>query len=275
MSDRRTVNSSWDDLDAINETPDDIDLDGDDIDTTYPITNREYAGGDNEYQITVSATEMSNALPRKRTDSHLTIQVTNVGEDGTISFDGVQPEVGTAWTATLADPDAVLVDETTTWTWYVSKVADPDLHTPEHWNEVPDAADAVGTAVSTAEEESSPFTPRGVEISDTNPNTTVIDEGRHLRVKAVYTDQAGSDTTYAMTESAVRAEVSSQNDGVNAPWDNGSPDFVKLSEEITVAEDLAVGANVGSAFQAVEPDPEDVLYYSIVAAADDDTTTDS
>ena len=252
----------------------DMDLDGDGDEDTYPLMNREYSGTDNMYQITVSATEMSGKLPQKRTDLDFTIIVTNVEESGTISFDTLLPEVGTPMRATLTDPDnsdgATPFDVDTDgtdlgWTWYTSKVADPDLHTAEHWNEVP-ATNVAG--VDNPTEDYSTYTPRGKRV-DTGENQSVIDEGRHIRVRVDYTDQHGSDTAYGMTERAVRAEVSSENDTVAAPWDNGSPDFVKLEEEISVDEDAAVGMAVGDAFKAVEPDPEDVLYYSLRPVIDD------
>ena len=131
--------------DAISETPADRNLDDDATPTTYPLTNREYSGPDNEYQITVSATEMSGKLPQKRTDLDFTVIIRNVEEPGTISFDTLLPEVGTEMRATLTEPDnadpgaSPAVPDPVTggdWTWYTSKVADPDLHTAEHWTEV-------------------------------------------------------------------------------------------------------------------------------------------
>ena len=254
--------------DAISETPADRNLDDDATPTTYPLMNREYSGTDNEYQITVSATEMSGKLPQKRTDLDFTVIIRNVEEPGTISFDTLLPEVGTEMRATLTEPDnadpgasPAVTDPVTDgdWTWYTSKVADPDLHTAEHWTEVPAASVA---EMDTPTEDYSTYTPRGKRVN-TAENQTVIDEGRHIRVRVDYTDRNGSDTAYEMTIRPVRAEVSSENDGVASPWDNGSPDFVKLSEEISVDEDTAVGMAVGASFQAVEPDPEDVLYYSV------------
>ena len=119
-------------------------------------------------------------------------------------------------------------------------------------------------------EDYSTYTPRGIEINANNPDTTEIDEGRYLRIRVEYDDQHGPDTVYGMSARKVRAEVSSENDGVPSPWDNGSPDFVKLAEEISVDEDLGVGMNVGDPFQAVEPDPEDVLYYSLEEIMDNE-----
>ena len=257
--------------DAVPGTFTDMNLDHDGVPDTYPLTNREYSGTDNMYQITVSATEMSGKLPQKRTDLHLTIVVANVAEQGTISLDTLLPEVGTEIIATLTDLDNAMPGASPaitddgqltglTWTWYVSNVADPDLHTAEHWINVPSTDETVT-------DDYSAFTPRGDRIDPTLDSQTRVDEGRYLRVKVDYTDRNGPDTAYVMTERErpVRPEISSENGNVPAPWDNGSPDFVKRSEEISVDEDKAVDMAVGDPFRVVEPDPEDMdaVYYSL------------
>ena len=69
----------------------------------------EFAPDDNNYQITVSATEMRAGadapLPAKRTDIALTVIVGNADDTGELTLQWLQPEVGTAITATLTDPD--------------------------------------------------------------------------------------------------------------------------------------------------------------------------
>ena len=85
-------------------------------------------GGNNNYQITVSATEMSDALPAKRTDIALTVEVANVDDPGELTLQWLQPEVGTAIMATLTDPDGDTTGEA--WTWYTSKVVGPEPQQP-------------------------------------------------------------------------------------------------------------------------------------------------
>ena len=69
----------------------------------------EFAPNDNNYQITVSATEMRAGpdapLPAKRTDIDLTVIVGNVDDPGELTLQWLQPEVTVAIDTTLTDPD--------------------------------------------------------------------------------------------------------------------------------------------------------------------------
>ena len=47
----------------------------------------------------------------------VTITITNVSEDGTVTLSSEQPKVGIALTATLEDPDGVVADSVK-WTWH-------------------------------------------------------------------------------------------------------------------------------------------------------------
>ena len=98
-------------------------------------TSGEFAPIDNNYQITVSATEMragANApLPAKRTDIALTVVVGNADDTGELTLQWLQPEVNVVIDATLTDPDGVTSNPT--WTWYTSKAADPVVGNLFHW----------------------------------------------------------------------------------------------------------------------------------------------
>ena len=70
----------------------------------------------------------------------------------------------------------------------------------------------------------------------------------------------------------VRAEVTT---GIEeAPADNGSPDFQDDKDTRTVPETTLEDVAVGDPFRAIEPDPEDVLTYTLEAADEDTATTD-
>ena len=206
----------------------------------------EFAPIDNNYQITVSVTEMSDALPAKRTDIHLTVVVGNEDDTGELTLQWLQPEVGTAITATLTDPDGTISDST--WTWYTSKVADPEVGTDFHWNTIDRTATDEATVSS--------YTPQGDTVAEADDSA--VDEGKHLRVKVEYTDPQSSTagrTEYGMSMNPVRAEVSS--------GDNSSPDFEGDTDTRTVPESTAVGASVGLPVTAADPDPEDILTYTL------------
>ena len=121
------------------------------------------------YEVTVTATDSSY------TSATITVTITvgNVDEAGTVTLSQSQPQVDTPLTATLNDPDGVVVS-TTTWKWEIS----PD---ETSWTTITDAALASYTPVSG-------------------------DLGKFLRVTASYTDGHGANkTAQAAPDDAVRA----------------------------------------------------------------------
>ena len=236
---------------------------------------------DNLYRITVRATEQRTGGDGHRalvSESDFTIMVTNVNESPEVTMNRLQPEVGTPITATLSDPDGEIdtdgtvgdgKDEVTLgWRWYTSKVQDPVARVDSHW------------AVATGEgSDSATYTPAGVRIDGTASN--IVDEGRYLRVIVTYLDMGVSDTDDGVTTSMVRratgvsahpvrAEVSTDMDGV-ASTENGSPGFNPSADYTrTVSEHTPVGAPVGDPVVAVDPD-DDILTYEL----DDDRDADA
>ena len=198
----------------------------------------EFAPNDNDYQITVSATEMRAGpdapLPAKRTDIVLlTVTVENADDAGELTLQWLQPEVTVAIGTTLTDPDGVIVG-TPDRTWYTSKVADPEVNDDSHWNVVDGQAGESYTPV-------------------------VADDGKYLWVHVEYTDMQGAGKTAdAKSENPVRAAVST---GANA-----SPDFPDGTDTRTVPESTAVGDPVGDAVTATDTD-NDTLTYELIAVA--------
>ena len=212
---------------------------GADTDGTEPdfTSDGDFKPGDNNYQITVSATEMragANApLPAKRTDIALTVIILNADDTGDLTLQWLQPEVGTPITATLTDPDTEtdpvgsIMDPV--WMWYTSKAADPVVGNLFHWTVITDASDNSYTPVATA------------------------DEGDYLWVHVEYTDpHGGSKEAEAKSENPVRAEVSA-----NA---NASPDFPDDTDTRTVPESMAVGDPVGDPVAATDTDNDTLTY---------------
>ena len=195
----------------------------------------DFEPGDNNYQITVSATEMragANApLPAKRTDIALTVIVGNEDDDGELTLQWLQPEVSTPITSTLTDPDGIIT--ITGWTWYTSKAADPVVGNLFHWTEITTGA------------------------NDGSYTPVAADEGDYLWVQVEYMDPHGeSKEADAKSENPVRAEVSA-----NA---NASPDFPDDTDTRTVPESTAVGDPVGDPVTATDTD-NDTLTYELIA----------
>ena len=184
--------------------------------------------GDNNYQITVSATEMRAGpdapLPAKRTDLHLTVIVGNADDTGELTLQWLQPEVMVEIDATLTDPDGTITVHT--WTWYRSNTGVgivPDVTDPTNWIEV---------IPVTANEATSSYTPQGDTVDDAND--VAIDEDDYLRVMVSYTDKHGSNKTMnGISTNPVRAAVSS---GANA-----SPDFQDDTDTRTRAREHGRG----------------------------------
>ena len=202
----------------------------------------DFEPGDNNYQITVSATEMrvgaDAPLPAKRTDIALTVIVGNADDAGELTLQWLQPEVTTAIDVTLTDPDG----ETSgpTWTWYTSKAVDPVVGNMFHWNVVDGQ---IGTS----------YTP------------VAADEDKYLWVHVKYRDPQSPDdarTANAKSENPVRAEVS---DGANA-----SPDFEDNTDDRTAPESTAVGDPVGDPVTATDTDNDTLTYELIEVASPND-----
>ena len=158
----------------------------DDTDTDVDET---VDGGDRMYQITIRASEMRPSGSTDRalsTETHVTVEVTDKNEGGMVTFNRIQPEVGTAIMATLEDPDGTLiltgVSGTTElgWDWYVSKVTNPVADAPNHW--------AAATGTDGEEGLTTTYTPTGDTVS--SDTDSAVDEGKFLRAVATYTDDA-------------------------------------------------------------------------------------
>ena len=195
----------------------------------------DFEPNDNDYQITVSATEMrvgANApLPAKRTDLHLTVTVGNEDDTGELTLQWLQPEVDVEISANLTDPDGETSGHT--WTWYTSKAADPVVGNLLHWTQRTTGAT---------------FTPLAAY------------EGDYLWVHVEYRDPQSTDDTKtadAKSENPVRAAMS--------PNANASPDFQDDTDDRTVPESTAVGDPVGTPVTATDTD-NDTLTYELVAA---------
>ena len=159
----------------------------------------------------------------------VTIDVTNVDEEGTVSLSTQQPLVGTQLTTTLTDPDEVLATLATTWQW-----ASGDSPTPTAWTPINGAAAASYTPVD-------------------------ADMDKYLRATASYTDGQGpSKSAEAVSANAVRA----------APPTNEPPEFPSTGNyDRGVAENKARGQNIGVPVTAIDAN-SDTLTYGLISGTD-------
>ena len=208
------------------------------------------ADKDNTYKVSVVATDKAGLTGMVE----VSVEVTNVKEDGTVSLDTVQPAVGQPITATLSDPDTGETD--LEWKWQSS---------------------SDGTAFADIEGATSATYTPAAEVPDDESTTDVdesadSDEGNFLRAIVTYTDDASDEddentadedeseeTAMGTTDLAVRVE----------PDVNGPPAFESSATAREVAEDKEKGDAAGMPVTATDPDM-DSLSYEITGGADMD-----
>ena len=130
------------------------------------------AGRNNVYHVIVRVFDGANTPALS-----VTVTVANVDEPGEITLGSLQPQVGTAVSAALSDPDGSLSGRS--WQWQLS-------------GDRNDWADIAGATAAS-------YTP------------VAADEGRFLRVTASYTDGHGPGKTAATALDAVRAAPAASN----------------------------------------------------------------
>ena len=178
------------------------------------------ANADNAYQVTVQA---SDGI--KGTALAVTINVTDVDEDGKVEVSALQPQVGTALNATLTDPDGTI--SATTWVWARSA----------------DGSDASWATISgaTSTDTTSAYTPVDADVDN------------YLRATASYTDGEGSGKS---------AQAVSVNQVQAAPVINTAPAFPTATATRSIAENAPAGADIGAAVTATDGE-DDTLTYSL------------
>ena len=162
------------------------------------------------YEVTVTATD-----PSKLADTiEVTITVTNLDEEGEVTLSSLQPQVGTALTAELTDPDGTL--ERVSWQWA--------------------KGDSVG----------GPFTNvgGGTTLDSYTPAATDVD--KYLRATASYTDPQGSGKN--------ASEVSTHAVQAAPTEPNSPPVFSADTATRSVAENTGAGIDFGTAVTATDSD---------------------
>ena len=179
----------------------------------------------------------------------LTVAVTNVNEDGTVSISG-DPEAGSVLTASLTDPDGVFSSPSDIF-GAIPSLTDPD-----------EVVSSLSWQWSKAASGTDDFS----DIASATSASYTVDEGdvgEILKATVTYTDTVHS--AAGQKASADTAEVGAG---------NSDPQFADTNSDntadpvtLTVAENTTSG-NVGSPVTAVDPNSSDALTYSVAATTD-------
>ena len=171
------------------------------------IASTESLAARNVYKVVAMASDDAPGASGNMAYHKVTVQVTDMYEDGSISFSAQQPQVMVALTATLKDQDSTATQITEAkWKWY---------HCP-----------AVGTTCPVIPGETTPtYTPGAVIV------------GRDLLAVATYKDASGSKEVEARAANAVRAVPSGR---------NSAPLFPSSASSRSVDENSPPGTPVGA-----------------------------
>ena len=219
------------------------------------------ADSGNDYVITITASDST----ADDVVQNVTVNVTDIDEDGVVSLDALAPKNSVQLQAELTDPDGTIASQQ--WTWSNSS----SLNGP--W------ATSTGTgATSTSGESIANYTPNGDDV------------GYYLRASVIYTDgesvSRGDTPLATKTAAIVSTNVVSRTDYLNTapifpgqepegddtPNQNRTPNATTSRE---IAENSPAGTNVGAPVVAEDLDEnlqQQVLTYTM---ADADVTGDA
>ena len=152
------------------------------------------------YSVDVSAADPYGATAMIA----VTIMVTNMDEEGTVTLSTMEPQVGVELTATLDDPDGTVSGDTWQWAW------SSDGST---WTDITEATDTAYTPVA-------------------------ADEGNYLRATASYTDGEGSGKREeAVTANAVGSTTSTTGSVIGDRYDDNKNGVIDRDEVLQAVVD--------------------------------------
>ena len=201
------------------------------------------ANKDNAYKVKVVARDDAG----HRSETGVTVVVTNVNEPGSVTLSSIQPAVGTPLTATVTDPDGDVTN--VIWRWTSGSTRDT-----ADTEDIDDATSAT-------------YTPTAGDPAD---DEDTGDIGNFLRVMVSYNDPQGPDDkdTANEIENQREVEIASKNAVRELPETNAAPVFTERSVMREVAENTAAGGSVGDDPVTATDGDEDVLTYSLSGGAD-------
>ena len=198
---------------------------------------------DKSFTVIVRATEVldaDDAGPAKYSHFTVTVNIQDVDDPGSVTFDYKQPQADVMWKATFKDEDSGAESGASS-EWSVPKVSRPAIDNDDHWTA------AAGTG----------------QTSETfAPDESIV--GEILRVKVTYSDTHGDDKeVYAKTDVGVRAAPT----GTTTP-----PAFTDANGFRSVNEAAKSGTHVGNPATATVGTDLPLFTYRLVTSVSDTTT---
>ena len=208
------------------------------------------SGRNNVYEVTVKVTDSEG----NSDEQNVTVKVTNVEEDGTVTLSTLQPRVAFPVTATLADEDNITAGSVS-WQWYRGSVQTTSL--PEECAETTANNCAIKDAASAS------YTPVADDIGDT------------LTAVAQYTDGSpneGDAKDGVATPAANQVLADTRNKAPFFPDQDTEMDGDQTDQERSVLENVPVIGNV-AATELVRTIGEPVVAMDFIIAPADGAET--
>lgn len=220
----------------------------------------------NVYNVTL---RVADSVPSTDTWA-VTITVDNVDEDGTVTFNTLQPREGTQLTATLQDPDGEPRDTATTQapvTTDLSTGTGDSATASTRWEWARSRSASGPWTVITA------TTTENMSVTSRSRTPEMADRGHYLRATAMYNDGQGEDKT--ASEVTTNAIVMEEYVNTAPMFDDDDPDTAgsQITMEVDEDESLEEGDAVGDPIKAKDIGPDgitqEVLQYSLGTGNDE------
>ena len=201
------------------------------------------ADGSNTYNVVVVSSDDAPGAGNMIMMAYhkVTVMVTDVDEDGSISLSTLQPQVGVPLTATLTDQDARSV------------ATNPITNAVWKWEQAP-AMDGPWTLIPGAGDDATPASDSAKAMDNYVPVKEIA--GMYLRATVTYTDKHGDDkTAMAVSAHMVRAKPTGTNSVPSFPNTNAA-------QTREVDENSPPGTVVGKPVKASDT-PGEILTYTL------------
>ena len=193
------------------------------------------SGRNNVYEVTVKVTDSKG----NSDEQDVTVKVTNVEEDGTVTLSTLQPRVDFPVTATLADADNITAGSVS-WQWYKGSVTQGQLDTLD----MSECVDATSNDCFIKGAASDTYTPVAFDVVNT------------LVAVALYTDgspnEADAPKDFAMMATANTVLADTRNKAPVFPDQDIEMDGEQTDQKRSVEENTESGQSIGPPVAATD-----------------------